>query len=175
MGQQIVAVTNRLKKELTNTSVLIKSVENNGQKLNDRNDYGRIVAQLDTLAAAVTSAYGEAGTFLAGTPTSARFDMSAETHLARYLSGTVEYLRNTASGLLAQDTFSQYDRDNVNNAIGWLQNLYGLVTKGIQSQARNDMSELLERGPLSLIEAAETLARATREPKIAATVRDSRS
>ncbi|QBZ73540.1 hypothetical protein SEA_MISCHIEF19_55 [Streptomyces phage Mischief19] len=164
--QMIVEVNERLRDEIIAASRVIESLEReavgcrNGV-LNDRQHYDTVANALELLTISTLSATSSVS--LLGRKgilghMRARFDMGAGSQVARHVNASVAYLRTDASALLAVNSFSQYEGENVDKAFGMLKTLLNLLLNSISAQATADLRSLKRLDAGLLLMAADELA-----------------
>lgn len=153
---QLVSVSGQLTHALYQTRKFLDATGATHRN-NDAARYVTTAEKLDKLTSAYLTAV--AGTPLLGKPVvGPRFDAAAGTNLASHVTGCVEYLRETASGLVADPKkLSMYGSENTDEALGYLKGLYGRLMSAIEDEIVTDLRTLRNLGPVALMAAGETI------------------
>jgi hypothetical protein len=160
--QMITPVTRKLRDELAAAGRMLQSlgVKLETGKLTDKEHYVTTVDTLEALTLAVLSATSGPSLTRPVGLSAARFDMASGQPLAQHVTACVSYLRGTASGLLAQNSFQNYGSRETDTALDMLKQLNGMLLSGILKQAEADLEAIRKRGVGGLIVAADALAKA---------------
>ena len=159
-SMMIAPVTDELTSALTSAAGLLLATGGDLQSsrtVNDKETYAEVANELECLTTAVLGAIARVS-LLGPHPIGARFDVGAQTQLYRHVTSCVAYLRDAASNLIQSGSLSQYDVKHTTEVMSRLKALYGLVTHGIGSRARRDLTALAAHSPSELVALAGELA-----------------
>jgi hypothetical protein len=158
--RMLVPVTARLAGEMEKTQELIREMSGITQLINDRHHYVDAAQRLEALVMAALSAASSITPTARNVQAFAKFDMGAQTMLAREITNAVGYLRDVASELLAEGEFSQYSREDTDRVFAHLETLHQILEGAILTQAKINLAEIAATGTRPLIETANELAAA---------------
>ncbi len=140
-------------------------VDGRTRYLRDRSDFPEVARALEHLTKQVLIASSTLS-LLSDEPRGARFGYNAASDLARHVSHTVDYLRETAAPLMKSEMARDAHKgDAAIEALDLLNKLYGLLLEGILSQTRVDLKRIAEDGVAGLVLAADAIANGLPKPK----------